>query len=166
MHVSTHCALALALALAPLGDDKDRPAPEEPQAETAWEYLVEKYDADGDGVITRKEYAGPDERWKLLDLDKSGKLDKAEIESRGRVKGANPSKKKPKAPKLGRKAPLFELEVLEDVHDLPEEAPKGDTPKEDQGKEDGHKAKEEPRTIALADFKGEEPVALIFGSYT
>jgi len=174
----TLAALALALTLAdgPQKGQEPPPVVEEPAATSAWEFLTDKYDADGDGIITRKEYGGPKDRWAQLDRNGDGKIDQAEIEKRGRVDRPNPGKKRPKAPVEGKKAPLFELEILEDVGDLPKSEGKdgkkdpkkrdGDGEKGDAGSKGDKQKKERPRTVSLADFRGEKPVALIFGSYT
>ena len=164
----TPAALALAalLPLAPVADDP--PPPAEPPQATVWEFLVDKYDANEDGRITKKEYTGISDRWKLLDLDGNGWIDEKEVESRGRVAKPRPDKKKVTAPKVGRRAPTFELEVMTDLAHLPEDAP-DEEPEVDpkEGKRSDKDAKpKEPETIALADFRGKKPVALIFGSYT
>ncbi|MDF1799753.1 MAG: hypothetical protein P1V81_11300 [Planctomycetota bacterium] len=170
----TPAALALLalLPLAPVADEPPPPPAEPPQA-TVWEFLVDKYDANEDGRITKKEYTGISERWKLLDLDGNGWIDEEEVESRGRVAKPRPDKKKVTAPKVGRKAPTFELEVVTDPAHLPEERPDGEEEPGKDPKKDGKDAKDakdakpkEPETIALADFRGKRPVALIFGSYT
>ncbi len=177
MHGPLTLVLALTLVSGTPPDEEKRPAPEEPTAETVWEFLADKYDANGDGTITKTEYTGPEERWKQLDRDGSGAIDKAEIEERGRAKRAKPGKKRPVAPKQGKKAPLFELEVLEDLGDLPkpgeeevgeqgEPGQKGKDKKEKDGDREEAEKPAKPRTIALADFRGEKPVALVFGSYT
>jgi len=151
-------ATALACSLALLGAlawARDEPIPKQP-ADSIWTFLIEKYDADADGVITRKEYSGDDEHWARLDVDGDGKLARAEVEGRKnpnlRGKQAR-GRKLPKAPKVGSHAPDFELEVVVDVSRLGHAKEAGDKPKK-------------PETVRLSAFRGKRPVALIFGSYT
>jgi len=156
------CSLALLSPLAWSGDD---PAPKKaaPQtAESIWEFLVEKYDADGDGVITMKEYGKDKEHWERLDVDGDGKLTRAEVDARKNpnLRGKKAQERKvPKAPKAGSKAPDFELEIVVDVTTLGHES---ETP---DGEKDKAKAKK-PEMVRLSSFRGKKPVALLFGSYT
>lgn len=124
-------------------------------ADDAWAYLLKKYDANKDGVLTRKEYTRDDEHWKNLDVDGSGKVDKAEFTKRG----WNIQKEKLKTPKKGAKAPDFKLAALPPKPAKPPKPPKKD------GKEQETKDAK-PEVVQLSSFQGKKPVALIFGSYT
>lgn len=151
-------SLALLASLAWSGDQGD--AKKSKPAASIWEYLTEKYDANGDGVITKKEYGKDKEHWQRLDVDGNGKLTKSEVEGRKNpnLRGKKAQERKvPKAPKAGSKAPDFELEVVVDVTTLghPEEKPA-----DKRGKA------KEPEKVRLSSFRGKRPVALIFGSYT
>ena len=147
------CGLTLLGALAWAGDEP----PPKKTPDSIWAFLVEKYDADGDGAITRKEYSGGDAHWARLDVDGDGQLSRAEIEGRKNpnLRGKKARQRKvPKAPKAGSKAPDFELEVVADVAKLGHaEQPKAEKPKK-------------PELVRLSSFRGKRPVALIFGSYT
>jgi hypothetical protein len=155
------CALALS---SPLARGLESPAQDKTPpkaAESIWAFLVEKYDTNGDGTITKKEYGKDKEHWERLDIDGDGKLTEAEVEGRKnpnlRGKKAK-ARKVPKAPKEGSRAPGFELEVVVDVTKLGHDEAPEDT---------GDKAKpKKPETVSLGSFRGKKPVALIFGSYT
>ncbi|MEM7305773.1 MAG: hypothetical protein AAF682_03845 [Planctomycetota bacterium] len=121
------------------------PPQEEPAKPTAWAFLAKKYDADGDGRITRKEYTRDDEHWKNLDVDGNGWIDEKEIEGRGWQKG---KRAKVKPPAAGDAAPDFRLELLPPPFLAEKEKLK------------------KPELVQLSGFKGKRPVALIFGSYT
>ena len=140
------------------GDQGD--AQEEPK--DAWSFLLRKYDADKDGVITRKEYTRDDTRWKNLDVDGDGKVVRAEFEGRG----WKLDKDRPKAPKVGKRAPDFELEVVPWTPPGKKgETSKGDEPGGGERPKDDAKPPK-PELVKLSSFKGKRPVALIFGSYT
>lgn len=154
---------SLALCAAPfaLADDEREDEPEPPRPATVWEYLRGKYDADEDGVITRAEYTRDDLHWSRLDTDEDGQLTEEEIAARrpfGRRRNGEPrewERERPDPPAVGDAAPDFHLELLpppkdELLHVLDEE--------EDEEKE---RAK-----LRLSSFRGERPVALVFGSYT
>lgn len=150
--------LALCAVAAP-HDTKGTSAPED-KAETVWEYLVLKYDANEDGRVSQKEYTRGAEHWKRLDKDEDGFLDSKEFakaSGRGGRRGAGgragAAGPKAVAPKVGAKAPDFELVVL---------------PKKDAKSGDEKKAKKAAKAelVKLSSFQGKKPVALIFGSYT
>lgn len=135
---------------------------ERPQTESAdpWEYYRNKYDKDGDGEISRKEYGRPREYFDQLDRDHDGVLTAADW--KGKI-GKDPKAKRPKRAKelkVGQRAPKFELPILE----LEPEGEREDA--QGKGKSDKQKSKQ-PKTIKLTDYaKNGRPVALIFGSYT
>lgn len=134
--------LGLLAFAAPLRAGDDQPAAE---PATIWEYLKQKYDANGDGRISKKEYDRDKDTWKRLDLDGDGYLDAAEAESGNRKKPAG-GKKGIGAPlSEGERAPDFELDVVP-----PHAAPASST----------------KERFKLSAMKGKQPVALIFGSYT
>lgn len=135
--------------------------------QTRWEYLSGKYDADDDGRITRKEYTRDDVHWKRLDANGDGVLTEAEIDGGGRQRGrrgregrgrrergSGGDAPRPVAPKVGVMAPDFHLDVIE--------PPRPET----EGEEAPKEKKKEPERILLSSFRGKQPVALIFGSYT
>ena len=141
MHAA-QLGMALAAAMAagdPSDGGQETPAP--PPA-TIWEYLRTKYDANGDGRISRREYDRDKARWKRLDRDGDGYVTEEEAEHLKR----EPAKgKKRKPPKEGQRAPDFRLSVV---------ATRDAT------------APEKPTEWKLSSFRGERPVALVFGSYT
>lgn len=134
-----------------LDDEGEEPKPE---PKTKWEYLTQRYDANGDGRITRKEYTRDREHWERLDVDGDGFLTQEEIEGRRRPKGSLQGKT-PKAPEVGDKAPGFKLEVV------PPPEPESELEAPTKGKK-----KDKKEYVKLSSFKGKKPVALIFGSYT
>jgi hypothetical protein len=146
-----------ALAVIAWCDDSTPDSRPEDKAETVWEYIVLKYDSDGDQRVTRKEYTRDDEHWNRLDTNADGLLDEAEFASqvrsgerrgpgergrRGDERGAGPE-----APRAGEPAPDFELVVLP-------------TPGETKRKPS------KAELVKLSSFRNDRPVALIFGSYT
>ena len=132
---------------------KQAPAPK-----TAWEILAEKYDANGDGKISREEYTKQDvdRYFPRLDADKNGFIEPADLKKLGRPKNYKGEKSKhtDKVPiaKAGEGAHDFTLRVLEKKPVKPQ--PEGD------------KKAKKPKTFQLASLRGKKPVALIFGSYT
>jgi len=169
-----HFAIAPALlALCTLGaqdETKKQDTTPEDRAETVWEYLVLKYDADEDGRVSQKEYTRGEEHWKRLDKNADGFLEGSEFVSEGRRGGGRrgaggPGRRgpggeggapRPEAPKVGEVAPDFELVVL---------PPKK---KDEVKKDDKAKTEATPKVelVKLSSFKNKKPVALIFGSYT
>ena len=143
-------------------------AGQEEKAETVWEYLVLKYDADKDGRVSKAEYTRGDEHWLRLDKNADGFLDASEFASegrRGRRRGGRGSGgrgedrgRAPEAPKAGEQAPDFELVVLPATSMAPTNK-QGGNEQQDRG---DRKAE----FVKLSSFKGVKPVALIFGSYT
>ena len=142
---ATLCAtLALALAVGAVDDDP------QDEADSNWEYLAKKYDANSDGKISRKEYDRDDEHWQRLDADGDGFVTRSEVEADdGRRGRGRPNRERVDPPKVGVKAPNFDLERL------PPPPKKGAKPK-----------KQKVEKVKLSSFKGKKPVALIFGSYT
>lgn len=172
-------------------DDEQSGEVEEPKAASTWDYLAEKYDADGDGKITEEEYGRDELHFKRLDVDKDGVIAQAELDERdrsargerggrrgrgGRFGGGRGGRGRERwsgeerssrgvAPLEGSEAPDFDLLVLSEKVSA-----------EDAGgeEEDADEKSEEQRTVAekqakklkLSSFKDKRPVALIFGSYT
>ena len=135
-----------------------------------WTALCEKYDADGDGVITRAEYTRDEAHWKNLDVDGSGALDRKEFEGRKWNRG---DAKRPEPPKVGQLAPDFELELLPEPQKLLPGEPASSAgratpagPISKGGKAEPDAKPKEPVRVRLSSFRGKRPVALIFGSYT
>ena len=111
------------------------------EADSTWEYLARLYDADSDGQIVRAEYPRSDTYWASLDTSADGVITQEEIESR-RPFWREAGRERPPAPAypgVGELAPVFDLAVLDD--------PEG-------------------RSVRLDSFRGNKPVALVFGSYT
>ena len=108
-----------------------------------WKFLAEKYDNDGDGRLTKKEYDRSAEKFKGFDSDGDGVLTADDWKSadggnrRGsqRSRGVNASGA---APAKGDVAPEFALTMVGDTSD----------------------------TVKLSSFAGKKPVALVFGSCT
>ena len=128
--------------------------PQRGGGDDAWKAMLEKYDADGDGVISRKEYTRDEAHWKNLDVDGDGQVQREEFMKRGWYTDGRP--KRPDPPKVGTVAPDFKLDLL------PPPPKPGAKPKAPQA---GDK-KAKPKQVRLSSFKGKRPVALIFGSYT
>jgi hypothetical protein len=130
-------AVSLAVVAArPLAAQERRPTEAD-----ALQKLLQQYDADHDGRITRAEYPRGDEAFKNLDRDKNGVLDAADFAlppTRPARDGLPAAGKDAKTPKVGDEAPDFELPML------------------------GMKGK----TVKLSSLRGDRPVALLFGSYT
>jgi len=157
------------------GRDSGRDQPDEDYGQV-WEYLLEKYDANDDGLITREEYGGDDLHWKRLDKDGNGKLEKAEGGVGVKFKSKKARKRIVEAPKPGSFAPKFELEIVTDVSEIvsKEENDQNDPKKNEKDpkvsdsdeKRAKTKIRKKPKTVSLKSFRGEKSVALIFGSYT
>ena len=131
---------------------------QEPAPKTAWEILAEKYDANGDGKISRAEYTKQDvdRYFPRLDFDKNGFIEPSDLKKLGRPENYQGEKSKHtdkvKIAKADEMAPDFTLRVLE------KEKPKD--------KKDAPAKAKKPETFQLSSLRGKQPVALIFGSYT
>ncbi len=124
-------------ALAPAGE----PRPASPGGALApdpvWDFLREKYDADEDGRIERREYRRGDRAFAHLDADADGAVTTADFapewsgvpRTRDFAYGEG-------GPELGDPAPDFRLPST-------------------SGEE-----------LALSSFRGKKPVVLVFGSFT
>lgn len=104
--------------------------------------LLQQYDKNQNGKVEKAEYPRSVEAFTNLDRDQNGVIDAADftvVPPRGQrgARGREPEDAA-KLPKVGELAPDFELPML------------------------GIKDK----TVKLSSFRGERPVALIFGSYT
>ncbi|MCX8229221.1 MAG: hypothetical protein OTJ44_04630 [Planctomycetota bacterium] len=130
-----------------------------PEPTTAWEFLCQKYDVNGDGIIRKAEYTRGETAFQNLDSNKDGQLTKHDIDSLGRSRqrggrkgsrGGNKRAKEEKVtapPRANEIAPDFDLVILE--------------------KSTGKKTKKKSiKRLKLSSFQGKKPVALIFGSYT
>lgn len=130
-------ALLLCLAAARMAAADDDPPT------TIWEYLLAKYDKNGDGKVSRKEYDRDKLHWKRLDADGDGYVDEQEAEN---LKREKPNWKPKKQLEPGDRAPDFKLVRLL--------------------KQDGEVDPARSDKLKLSSFRGKRPVALIFGSYT
>jgi hypothetical protein len=104
-----------------------------------WRFLRQKYDADGDGRVARAEYTRSSAGYARLDADRDGVVTAADFDARwdGVVRNAEGELVYGEGgPAPGESAPEFELETTAGER------------------------------VALADFRGKRPVALIFGSFT
>jgi hypothetical protein len=141
-------------------DSPPRPA-QEPEPQSAWQLITEKYDADKDGKISRAEYSKDDKYFARLDADQNGFIEASDLKKLGRPKGfrgkTDDAKDKLVIAEAGKMAPDFTLRVLEKAK--PSSAKK---PNKKVGLDDAVK----PKTFQLSSLKGKKPVALIFGSYT
>lgn len=141
---ATFSALLLLSAIAGDGTSQQGtptcPVPETPPA-SAWDYLRTRYDSDGDGHIMRAEYSRSDDGFAHLDADKDGAVTSDDFAERWdgvpRVQGKN---KRfvygVGGPVIGDPAPEFRLTTTEGAE------------------------------LELAQFRGQKPVALVFGSFT
>lgn len=150
--MTTGLLLAAAIALPALADDPaDVPATPAPMDverahDSAWSYLQEKYDADGDGSVTPEEYRRSAEAFARLDRDGDGILDEQDFGARiQRPRGQRGEpRQRPRGTPEGEPAPDFTLRPL---HLDPE-------------------LEIEEQLVTLSSFEDDRPVALIFGSYT
>tara|TARA_R110002073_G_scaffold74211_1_gene181605 strand:+ start:205 stop:954 length:750 start_codon:yes stop_codon:yes gene_type:complete len=115
--------------------------------EATWKFLQEKYDANNDQSISAAEYTRDEATFKRLDKDKDGVLTAKDWASGGerqrgqggqRQRGQDAGNSRGAAPEAGDVAPDFTLTFVAD------------------GK----------KTVKLSDYKGDKPVALVFGSCT
>ena len=112
--------------------------------EATWKFLQEKYDANKDKAISAEEYTRDQATFTRLDKDKDGALTEKDFASTGerqrggRDRGEGGGRARGSAPEAGDVAPNFTLTFVGD------------------GK----------KTIKLSDYKGDKPVALVFGSCT
>lgn len=110
------------------------PAPEPP----SWRFLREKYDADGDGRITRAEYTRSDAGFLHLDADQDELVTAADFDPRwdGTPRSLGEFVYGEGGPEVGEPAPDFELPTTDGAR------------------------------LSLASFRGKRPVVLVFGSFT
>lgn len=138
MHCYTCVAVALGMSLSPLLGQTPPPAVDR----EALTKLLLQYDKNKDGKVEKAEYPRSAAAFANLDRDQSGAIDEADftvLPPRGQrpARGREPEDAS-KLPKVGELAPDFELPLL--------------------GMKD--------KTVKLSSFRGDRPVALIFGSYT
>jgi hypothetical protein len=130
------------LMLACLGLAVPSTAQRRPQRATddAFSKLLRQYDKNRDGQIQRDEYPRTETGFKNLDRDGNGVVEAADFTApRARQRPQPAGADRPaKLPKVGDDAPDFELPML--------------------GMKD--------TKVKLSSFRGDRPVALIFGSYT
>ena len=132
--------MSLLLAL-PIAAQRPARPPATPPAGDAFAKLRQQYDKDGDGKIQKAEYPRADAGFANLDRDGNGIIEAGDFTAatpRGRRAAVPMARKTDKLPKAGEMAPDFELPML--------------------GMKD--------TTVKLSSFRGDRPVALIFGSYT
>lgn len=117
--------------------------------EATWKFLQEKYDADKNASISAAEYTRDKATFTRLDKDKDGALTAKDWAGGGerqrgnrqrgnRQRGEGGGRTRSGAPEAGDKAPDFTLTFVKD------------------GK----------KSVKLSDYKGDKPVALVFGSCT
>ena len=117
--------------------------------------MLEHFDADKDGVLTKEEFKGDQERFKRMDANGDGKVDAKELEAiKERMKkfggrrpgerggrpgrgGGSRDRREDNSPAIGKVAPDFTLKLL--------------------GKE---------KAVTLSKKYAKKPVVLTFGSYT
>lgn len=101
--------------------------------------LLRQYDKDGDGKVQKSEYPRTDAAFANLDRDGNGVIDERDTTTAPPKRAQRTPRDRPGGvPKVGAVAPDFDLPML--------------------GMKD--------TTVKLSSFRGEKPVALIFGSYT
>jgi len=106
-----------------------------------FKFLVEKYDADNNGKLSKEEYDRSEEIFARFDTDKDGELtakDWSGQTSNRRRRGRGRKSEGTAAPAVGDIAPDFLLTHIQD----------------------------ENKEVQLSSFAGSKPVALIFGSCT
>ena len=108
-----------------------------------WEYLKDKYDANGDGQLTESEYSRGAEKFQRLDVNRDGVISAKDWAGGNSRKPFSRERQKRSLnspnispPVKGDVAPGFNLAYVN----------------------------EPSKTVELASFKGNKPVALIFGS--
>jgi len=113
------------------------PAEDQPAGEVVWDFLREKYDADGNGRIRPREYPRGAEAFRRLDVDGDGVLTPADFAPEwDHVPRTRDFRYGEGGPEPGDPAPDFRL------------------PSIDGGE------------LALADLRADGPLALVFGSFT
>lgn len=98
--------------------------------------MINEWDKDGDGQISKDEFTGPERMFERGDSDGDGILTSEELEALGK-RMRRGGRREDNAPKVGAEAPDFTLKSLD-------------------GESEFH----------LADFRDTKPVVLFFGSYT
>jgi len=102
-----------------------------------WRFLTEKYDADRDGRITAAEYGRGEASYARLDADQDGLVSAADFAPEWTgVPRVEDFRYGEGGPEEGAPAPGFTLTTTDGA------------------------------TVALADYQGEKPVVLVFGSFT
>ncbi len=107
--------------------------------EQAFKFLAEKYDADKNGEVSKQEYARDAATFTRLDRNQDGVLTAADwqVESSTPRRGGG-DRNRSTGPQAGTAAPDFELTLVSDAE----------------------------KKVKLSSFRGNKPVALIFGSCT
>jgi len=130
----------LASGAAPPSTGEPSPDSAREAPESAWKYYRERYDANGDGSITRAEYTRSENGFANLDANGDSVVSQADFAKRWegvrRPGGKEGGFFVEGGPRLGRPAPDLRLSTT-------------------TGEE-----------IDLARFRGKKPVALVFGSFT
>jgi hypothetical protein len=84
--------LGTGMLLAPVAGAQEAGAPDTAETpETIWTFLSGKYDADGDGVVSREEYTRPDDTFARLDKNGASALDESDFSVDDRPGGGMPS---------------------------------------------------------------------------
>jgi len=107
-------------------------------SEQAFQFLAEKYDADKNGEISKKEYTRDEATFTRLDRNQDGVLTAADWQAKDSARRGAGNRSAGAAPKVGAVAPDFELSLISDAE----------------------------QKVKLSKFRGARPVALIFGSCT
>ena len=113
--------------------------------QATFKFLAKKYDRNKDGKITWKEYKRDRDKFKQFDSNSDGSITHDDFSGGGRGRGrggrgggGGGRSRGSVVPKEGTVAPDFNLPL----------------------------AKDRKKRVKLSSFKGKQPVALIFGSYT
>ena len=81
------CLVFLAALTAGVAYGQNRPAQSGPRGPITYATLLDRYDADGDGKITKDEYGGPAALWPRLDADEDGVFTREEFAQRAQGQG-------------------------------------------------------------------------------
>lgn len=96
------------LAAVAIGDQCHGQRKQRRNSKNGWDFVAEKYDTDGNGTVSRKEYTRSDSAFDLLDIDGDGMLSGDDWKGRQRRKSGG------QAPAAGDVAPNFSLTEVKD----------------------------------------------------
>jgi peroxiredoxin len=119
--------------------------------------MIDRLDTDKDGILTKAEYRGPQQRWKRMDRNRDGKVDAKEIEAVVKMMEQQRGGRQPDA--QGKQARTNA--TVQKLFGADESLPVGDA-----APNFTLKRLNSDETVTLSDLYADKPVVLTLGSYT